>query len=258
MKKLISSFAVGSVAILFSASMISCQNNPYEGVGPVKAKNQAPPAPKPQGEYKIIGTFQSIADEGSDIVQKFEIKDDENPAGPFRVYLTNFPEGSTLKVISATQYEIHFVPNLTFVRGQASRVVEAQIHVINPNSKSLDAPITWTVSNKATQPYIVGPANLTAAVNSNLSFSLLSEDLNGEEFTHFSIVSPTNIAGITGREVLLNTDAKNIYPTTEYDVTWTNISTALVGQTINIKVQACNDSYQKCSTQNIQVNVIAQ
>jgi len=250
------------ITLLAAIPMLAaCHSNPYDGVGPVQTPNTVQET-KPQAIFQLIGNNNINGEEGAELVQKFQIIDNQNPQGPFRIYLSHVPAGTTHLQTSPTEFEVHFQPGYTFVKGQNSRTVNLQLHVINPDNKILDQDLTWIIANNTLAPMIEGPVAINATAGSTLCFTLLASDMNGEEYPHFSILSSPQGASIVGTETLLssNGDASQEllihYPSTQYTVTWSNVPVALVGQLVPLSIQSCSNTYQKCSTQNIQVKVL--
>lgn len=233
----------------------ACRSNPYENV-PVKEKKILPET-KPIPVFEVEGDEKLEGIEGTEIIQKFHVVDNINPKGPFRVYLENFPDGSELRFTSDADFEIHFVPSSVFVKGQAKRLATAKLHVINPDSQTIEKGIEWNINNKPQGPYVVGPRSVTVTALSQLNATFLAEDLNGEEFSHLKILKPTDMVGLVLEETLLDTDAKNIFPSTLAQLRWSNVPADLVGQSVTITVQACSQSYRLCQTHDLLVNIVA-
>ena len=246
------SFLVFSVGLL-----MACQNNPYDGMGnvhdpkaPVTEKPIVPPV------YKIMVQDSLVAEEGTEVVQKFTVQDEAHPQGHLGVYLRNFPDGTILKEISNSEFEIHFLPDASFVKGQNTRVVQGQIHIENADAKILDQNVLWTVKNKALEPAIRGITSLTVTAGSTFNFSARAIDLNGESFPHFKLVSPS-MDNLATDETLMSSDPQYELPATEFKMTWKDVDAADVGKTVSFKLQACEATYQKCTNYEIQITVIA-
>jgi len=244
------------LSLVTALTITGCGNsNPYKDAGPVAPIEDVTNVPeKIQGTFAVHGETQIKGLEGQGLIQKFEIQNVDNRQGPFRVYLTGAPAGTEIKMISATVFELHFRPGSTFVKGQNQLKLDFYVHVIDPENRIVDLQSTWTIQNAGVGPYLLGPTQISAVGSTNLQFTMLAEDLNGEEFAHFSILSPTGQSGLIGTEVLLETDAKNIFPTTLFNIQWNPIPASMAGQTVTIQVQACTRTYQKCATQDVRVN----
>ncbi len=126
---------------------------------------------------------------------------------------------------------------------------------MNPDGRFLEQVADWEIKNKPAQPDIIGPTAVSAVVGNSIQFSILGEDLNGESFPHVRILSPV-ASGLSVTEKVLNERPQNIFPTTEYIVSWANIPADLVGQTIPIKIEVCETIYRQCRIQEIQMSLV--
>ncbi len=236
------------ILCLFAVSaIVACKKDPYEGVGPVTA------GPKPLGSLVLKTDPVVRGQEGQVLVQRLEIADEDNPQGPFRIYATGLPAGTEIVAIDARTFEARFSPEAQFVKGQDLHVQEIHWHLISPDRRLIDFTSRWEIENVPVAPYIVGPNEVFAA-SGLAAFSLLGEDLNGEEFIHFSVENTASYSGLSTEQVLLETDPENIFPTTEFRVKLSASANPEV-QITNILIKACSRTYAKCSEHNVVVHL---
>lgn len=245
------------ILFLMLGAIVSCHSNPYDGVGPVRTdKEAADDKATPKPAFQLISEAAASGQEGSELVQKLEIRDQANPQGPFGIYLKDFPEGTRLVALSDAKFEIRFLSNGTFVKGQSLRRIRGKIHVVSPDGRFVEQSVDWEIRNKPVPPNLIGPGTLSGTVGTSVQFSVLGEDRNGESFPHVRIVSPA-LSGLSVVENGLNNRPQDIFPTMEFIVSWTRIPMDLAGQTIPIKIESCESVYQQCRIHEIQMALVA-
>jgi hypothetical protein len=198
----ISRSAMLVVGLVFGLALTTgCHGNPYDGMGPLTTKD-----PNAPGSAQVTSTtsdmkvnshdLKASANEGTELKERITVQSVHFPQGPFRLFIDGFPSGTTVQVISGTDFEIDFTPGYDFVIGQGTRDIQSKIHVLDPDNNDLDATVNWTIRRVRVAPLIVGPTQVlqSPAVN----FTLLAEDLNGETYPIWSVVSTGVLGNLQG------------------------------------------------------------
>ena len=216
-------------------------------------------------KFEIAAIADATQNEGKELVQTVSFQDLDFPKGPFIVQATGLP--ALAEVVYAdntqTQFRLVFTAPYNFViqQGTAStKQVLGSVFVTNPAGVTITKSFKWLIRNETLQPVVAGPRNILSET-SDVYFTIISEDLNGEEYPKVSVVRQPNFGNFNIVNEFFGTIGGSLgnNPKTATAVSWKNIPTTEMGKTHTLSFNSCVGSTSvttgKCGLHAVSIKI---
>lgn len=186
--------------------------------------------------------------EGNPFEHLIKIKDFDFPNGPFMVRFKNLPTGVEWNFPDPSTLSLKMLASYSLVKNADFKDLLFGLEVINPRGAVLPGAIKWTVKNQTVSPSIWGISEIRKFPD--ITFSLISEDLNGETAPSWQLPS-VPFGNLEATEInTINQVTKN--PVKMLNVVWSKVPNSEKGKSQRLNFRSCvRGSY--CSDQSINI-----